>query len=194
MIALTLSIYPLHIDDGKVAMNYEYNGWKLVHYSVRPRHFEDGQDDQRYLQRPKLYRKCQHKNSLYRDISSKGIEDGLLVLYYRSSWLCSLLPVFNCRARGCTFCHFCGLDCCFLGLAKSGSESKNAHNTPILEVWHPYRSTYMGFSCKSAHIWSFASLLLAKTLPRFVLTVTLVPKISHQLYNNIYWSKICTIW
>ena len=122
--------------------------------------FEDGQDDQRYLQRPKLYRKCQHKNSLYRDISSKGIEDGLLVLYYRSSWLCSLLPVFNCRARGCTFCHFCGLDCCFLGLAKSGSESKNAHNTPILEVWHPYRSTYMGFSCKSAHIWSFASLLL----------------------------------
>ena len=27
---------------------------------------------------------------------------------------------------------------------------------------------------------------LAKTQPRFVLTVTLVPKISHQLYNNIY--------
>ena len=27
---------------------------------------------------------------------------------------------------------------------------------------------------------------LAKTQPRFVLTVTLVPKFSHQLSNNIY--------
>ena len=69
MIALTLSIYPLHIDDGKVAMNYEYNGWKLVHIRCGRDCFEDGQDDQRYLQRPKVQRQCQHKNSLYIETS-----------------------------------------------------------------------------------------------------------------------------
>ena len=35
MIALTLSLYLImHIDDGKVAMNYEYNGWKLVQFGA----------------------------------------------------------------------------------------------------------------------------------------------------------------